>query len=89
MDSNGNEYMSYEPLGLPKKQYGYQMNNGYYPELRVPPANLYNNGSILTFDEKNIYLHSEFNSSLIQKLNVGTLRNLETVSDVCFGNSLK
>lgn len=88
MDSHSNEYISYEPLGLPKRQYGYQMSNMYYAELRVPPANLYSNGSFLIFDEKNIYLHSKFNSSLIKKLNVGTLKSLETVSDVCFGNSL-
>ena len=57
------------------------------PELRVPPSNIYSNGSFLTTDWLNVYLHSGFNSSSIKTLNMN-LAPTSSISDMCFGNSL-
>lgn len=49
--------------------------------------NVYSNGNFITFNKKNVFLHSNFNSSLIRSLSLN-LKNNEQVSDVCYGNKL-
>lgn len=88
INNNFTEFLSYEPVGLTKIQYGYKVTTTYIPELRIPPSNLYTNGSFLTFDEVKIFLHSNFNTTGIKTFSVGTLQSNQRVSDVCFGNSL-
>lgn len=88
VNTNLSQFLSYEPVGQSKIQYEYQIGlSSGLPELRVPPSNIYSNGSFLTTDWQNVYLHSGFNSSSIKTLALG-LAPTSSVSDMCFGNNL-